>query len=94
MKHVHKHKHHYAFGVFGSYAIVKAILLFAGFFGLINLASTFAAGPTATDVAILGDGIVGQVLTGSYALAEGWQSVGTTGFSEGKAYYTSLSVYG
>jgi hypothetical protein len=42
-KHVSKHKHKYAFGLFGSFAVIKAILLFAGFFGLMHIGSTFAA---------------------------------------------------
>ncbi len=36
-KHVKKHKHYYAFGTFGMFAIVKAVLFFAGFLGLGSL---------------------------------------------------------
>jgi hypothetical protein len=41
-KHVSKHKHKYAFSIFGSFAIVKMVLLFAGFFGLMHVSNTFA----------------------------------------------------
>ena len=43
IQHIKTYKKHYAFWIFWTYAIVKAILLFAGFFGLMNLGQTFAA---------------------------------------------------
>ena len=45
IKHLHKHKHHYALATFGGFAVVKMLALFAGFFGLMQLGSTYAATP-------------------------------------------------
>ena len=49
IKHLHKHKHHYALATFGSFAVVKMLALFAGFFGLMQLGSTYAATPIVRD---------------------------------------------
>ena len=46
IKHLHKHKHHYALATFGSFALVKMLALFAGFFGLMQLGNTYAANTT------------------------------------------------
>ncbi|MCX6825637.1 MAG: right-handed parallel beta-helix repeat-containing protein [candidate division SR1 bacterium] len=47
--HIYKHlKHHhkkYLFGIFGSFAIAKMVMLFAGVIGLMDLANTFAVEP-------------------------------------------------
>jgi hypothetical protein len=43
-KHFSKHKHKYLFGTLGTFAIIKSILLLAGFFGTLNIANIFAAG--------------------------------------------------
>lgn len=52
MKHfktMHSHfKHHhkkYLLGIFGSFAVVKMVVVFAGLFGLVHLGSTFAQAP-------------------------------------------------
>ena len=44
-KHLHKHKHHYALASFGSFAVIKMIALFAGFFGIAQFGGTFAQEP-------------------------------------------------
>ena len=45
VKHVRKYKQHYLLGTLGCFAVVKTVLLFAGFFGLMWTNITFAAGP-------------------------------------------------
>lgn len=80
VKHIHRHKRHYLLGSFGSFAVVKMIIVFAGIFGLINLASTFASGgPTASDVTVSGSPYIGELLTGAYTFTntnDGWTSLG------------------
>ena len=44
VKHLKQHHKKYLFGAFWWFAIVKMILLFAGFIGLLNYSGTFAAG--------------------------------------------------
>jgi hypothetical protein len=44
-KHFSKHKQKYLFGTFGTFAIVKTVLLLAWFFGAINLSGIFAKEP-------------------------------------------------
>ena len=74
------------------------IMLFIWFFGIINLAHTFAAvlGPTAINVTISGDSYVGKILTASYTYKDNpWKIQGTAGFSDGALNYfpIPLSIY-
>jgi hypothetical protein len=77
--HTHLKQHHkkYLFGTFGSFALIKTVLLFTGLFGLVHLANIFAIG-TATNVSITGTSLVGQTLTGLYTYVDvPWEVIGT-----------------
>jgi cysteine-rich repeat protein len=53
--HVSRHKNKYSFGLFGSFAIVKMALLFAGFLGYATLINTYA---TPQQTAVCGNTIL------------------------------------
>ncbi|MCX6825055.1 MAG: leucine-rich repeat protein [candidate division SR1 bacterium] len=45
INHVKAHKHHYLLGTFGSFAIIKMVIVFLGLFGLSQIKHSFARSP-------------------------------------------------